>query len=64
VAEYRIPASRVGSGVQPLQHDKRICTRCGRECNVNGNPINKTRRHMCTDCRSVDRAMALRLGYK
>jgi hypothetical protein len=57
----RITASHVGVGTAPRTQEKRMCFRCGCERSINGRQ-DPTKPFMCGDCKSVDPAMARRLG--
>jgi hypothetical protein len=54
-----ITATHVGNG-QNLGPSKRICKRCGMERTVKR--ANSPTVYMCWDCKTVDPAMARRLG--
>jgi hypothetical protein len=56
----RITATHVG-GPGPEQPAKRICKRCGVERSVS-HKNDRGKPYMCMDCKSVDPAMARRLG--
>jgi hypothetical protein len=56
-----ITASRVGATASPESQQFRICARCGCRRNVNKRQP-KDKAYMCGDCKSVDRAMAVRIG--
>lgn len=59
----RITASHVGVGVNGPVYDKRTCIRCGMERSTSARS-DRSKPFMCGDCKSVDKAMAKRLGLK
>lgn len=59
----RITASQMGAISRTVGSEKRICFRCGCERAVNGRQ-DPTKPFMCGDCKSVDHAMARRLGLR
>jgi hypothetical protein len=60
VIQGRITASHVGRERVP-NSERRTCFRCGCERAINGRQP-KGKAFLCGDCKSVDRALARRLG--